>query len=77
MKFFRIASLLYFEKYWSIFNQIGKIWMLSKFIQKELLRNVQERISRFLGEWENQNTKVATVLRDTLCKQIFLSGGED
>ena len=50
----------------SKFYLIIKRWIFSKYTQKGLLKNVQDGISRPLGSQEIQETKVATVLRDTL-----------
>jgi hypothetical protein len=43
-----------------------KNWIFLKSTQKGLLKNVQDGFSKPLGSREIQETKVATVLRDTL-----------
>ena len=45
---------------------VMKNWIVLKSTQIGLLKNVQDGISRPLGSREIQETKVATVLRDTL-----------
>ena len=55
-----------FEISWLRFHQIIENWIFLKSTQKGLLKNFQDGISRPLGSQEIQETKVATVLRDTL-----------
>ena len=51
---------------YSTFNRKIKNWIFLKSTQNWLLKDVQYGISRPLGSREIQQTKVATVLRDTL-----------
>ena len=51
---------------WSRFYQIITKWIFLESTRKELLKNVQDRISKLLGGREIQKTKVYTVLLDTL-----------
>ena len=52
---------------WSKFHQIIMKWIFLESTRKGLLKNVQDGIFRRLGSREIKKTKVATVLRDTLC----------
>ena len=58
MKILNLSNFLLFGETW--------IKLFLKSTEKELLKNVQDGISRPLKSKEIQETKVAIVLRDTL-----------